>query len=164
MWWHNAKMPVLLKLLDGSWWNWVLDCDTSGSWTDTCTLGWPYTERTWLYCDYFIWCVSCTVVILTGFVMCGWFGNICTCIYCFLYCLYCIFVLFRLCVFILICFVWKFEEETNKMLHLEHSFVWCWNLDASGSRLEIPGKFWNVVLEKDGDQLDRSCEKWRSVT
>ena len=23
---------------------------------------------------------------------------------------------------------------------------------------------WNVVLEKDGDQLDRSCEKWRSVT
>ena len=38
-------------------------------------------------------------------------------------------------------------------------------LDASGSRSEIPGKFWNVVLEKDGeDQLDRSCEKWRSVT
>ena len=56
-----------------------------------------------------------------------------------------------------------FEEETNKMLHLEHGFVWCWNLDASGSRSEIPGKFWNVVLEKDGeDQLDRSCEKWRS--
>ena len=27
-----------------------------------------------------------------------------------------------------------------------------------------PGKFWNVVLEKDGeDQLDRSCEKWRSL-
>ena len=28
-----------------------------------CTLGWPYTEGTWLYCDYFIWCVSCTVVV-----------------------------------------------------------------------------------------------------
>ena len=57
------------------------------------------------------------------------------------------------------------EEETSKMLHLEHGFVWCWNLDASGSRSEIPGKLWNVVLEKDGeDQLDRSCEKWRSVT
>ena len=28
----------------------------------------------------------------------------------------------------------KFEEETSKMLHLEHGFVWCWNLDASGSR------------------------------
>ena len=54
----------------------------------------------------------------------------------------------------------KFEEETSKMLHLEHGFIWCWNLDASGSRSEIPGKFWNVVLEKDGeDQLDRSCEK-----
>ena len=53
----------------------------------------------------------------------------------------------------------KEEEETNKMLHLEHGFVWCWNLDASGSRSEIPGKFWNVVLEKDGeDQLDRPCE------
>ena len=40
------------------------------------------------------------------------------------------------------------------MLHLEHGFLWCWNLDAAGSRSEIPGKFWNVVLEKDGeDQL-----------
>jgi hypothetical protein len=36
-----------------------------------CTLGGPYTESTWSYCDYFIWCVSCTVVVLTGFVMCG---------------------------------------------------------------------------------------------
>jgi len=35
----------------------------------------------------------------------------------------------------------KFEDETNKMLHLEHGFVWCWNLDASGSRSQIPGKF-----------------------
>ena len=59
----------------------------------------------------------------------------------------------------------KFGEKTNKMLYLEHGFVWCWNLDASGSRSEIPGKFCNVVLEKDGeDQLDRSCEKWRNVT
>ena len=59
----------------------------------------------------------------------------------------------------------KFEEETNKMLRLEHGFVRCWNLDASGSRSEIRGKFWNVVLEKAGeDQLDRSREKWRSVT
>ena len=50
------------------------------------------------------------------------------------------------------------------MLHLEHSFIWCWNLNASGSRSETPGKFWNVVLEKDGkDQLDRACEKWRSI-
>jgi hypothetical protein len=42
--------------------------------------------------------------------------------------------------------------------------IWCWNLDASGSRSETPGKFWNVVLEKDGkDQLDWSCDKWRSI-
>ena len=61
----------------------------------------------------------------------------------------------------------KFEEETSEMLRvrLEHGSVWCQNLDAPGNRLETPGKFWNVVLEKDGeDQLDRSCEKWRSVT
>ena len=32
-------------------------------------------------------------------------------------------------------------------------------------RSEIPGKFWNVVLGKDGeDQVGWSCEKWRSVT
>ena len=77
-----------------------------------CTLVWPYTEGTWLYCDYFIWCVSCTVVVLTVWVCvlvfwqsCGYFGNVRTCIYCVLYCLYCVFVLFRLCIFILICFV-----------------------------------------------------------
>jgi len=28
-------------------------------------------EGTWLYCDYFIWCVICTVVVLTCFVVCG---------------------------------------------------------------------------------------------
>ena len=58
----------------------------------------------------------------------------------------------------------KFKDETCEVLHLEHNFVWCWNLDTSKSRSEIPGKFWNVVLEKDGeDQLDRSCEKWGST-
>ena len=40
-----------------------------------CTLEWPYTEVTWLYCDYFIWCVSCTVVVLTCFVIC-----VCVCV------------------------------------------------------------------------------------
>jgi hypothetical protein len=33
-----------------------------------CTL---WSEGTWLYCDYLIWCVPCAVVVLTGFVMCG---------------------------------------------------------------------------------------------
>jgi hypothetical protein len=32
-------------------------------------------------------------------------------------------------------------------------------LDASSSRSETPGRFLTVVLEEDGDQLDRSCEK-----
>jgi hypothetical protein len=41
---------------------------------------------------------------------------------------------------------------------MDHSFVWCWNLDTSKSRSEITWKFWNV-LEKDGvDKLDWLCE------
>jgi len=38
----------------------------------------------------------------------------------------------------------KFKEETSEMLHLERSFLWCWNLDTSESRSKIPGRFWNV--------------------
>jgi hypothetical protein len=39
------------------------------------------------------------------------------------------------------------------------------NLDTSESRSEMAGKVWNVVLKKAGeDQLDRSCEKWGSIT
>jgi hypothetical protein len=49
----------------------------------------------------------------------------------------------------------KFKEENSKVLHLEHSFVWYWNLDTLEIKSEIPGKFWNVALEKDGeDNLD----------
>ena len=44
-----------------------------------------------------------------------------------------------------------FTEETSKVLRFEYSFVWCWNLDTSESRSEIPREFWNVVLEKDDD-------------
>jgi hypothetical protein len=49
------------------------------------------------------------------------------------------------------------------VLHLDHNFVGCWNLDTSESRPEIPGKFSNMVLEMDSDQLDRSCEKWSTA-
>ena len=56
-----------------------------------------------MYRECLIWCVSCAVVVLNGFAMCGCFGNMCTGIYCVLYCLYCVFVLFRLCVSMLIC-------------------------------------------------------------
>jgi hypothetical protein len=71
-----------------------------------CTLGWLYAEGTWVYCDYYIWCVlvSCTVVVLTYFKcvgvckcglcwqLCGCFGNMCTCIYSVLYCLFYVYV------------------------------------------------------------------------
>jgi len=61
-------------------------------------------------------------------------------------------------------FTSKFKEETSTVLHLDHRFIWCWNLDTAESSLDIPGKFWNMVLERDGeDQLDGSCEKW-SIT
>ena len=56
-----------------------------------------------------------------------------------------------------------FLSHYSEMVRLEDGSVWCWNLEAPGNRSETPGKFWNVVLEKDGDQLDRSCEKWRRV-
>jgi hypothetical protein len=50
-------------------------------------------------------------------------------------------------------------EETVEVLHLVYNLVWRWNLDISESRSGIPLEFWNVMVEKDGDQLDRSCEK-----
>jgi hypothetical protein len=47
---------------------------------------------------------------------------------------------------------------------VDRSFVWCLNLDTTESRSGIPVKPWNVVLEKDGeDLLGRSREKW-SIT
>jgi hypothetical protein len=53
----------------------------------------------------------------------------------------------------------KFKAEANKVPHVERSFLYCWILDTSENRSEIPGKSRNVVLEKDGGQLDRSFEK-----
>jgi hypothetical protein len=50
------------------------------------------------------------------------------------------------------------------MLNLEQSFLWIWKSDTSESWLEMSGKFWNLVPEKNGvDYFDRSCEKW-SIT
>jgi len=55
----------------------------------------------------------------------------------------------------------KFEEQRSKVLHLEHCFVCCWELDTSESVWEILGNFWSEVLENGGeDKLDRLCEKW----
>jgi hypothetical protein len=50
----------------------------------------------WLYCDYFLWCVSCTVVVLNWFAMCGCFGNMCTYIYCVVF-MYHVLLLLCLC-------------------------------------------------------------------
>ena len=77
-----------------------------------CTLRWPYAEVDWLYCEYFIWCISCIVVVLIcfvicgvrvcmGFVMCGCFGKMCTRIYC-------VFVWFRPCIRILFMLLFDF--------------------------------------------------------
>jgi len=50
-------------------------------------------------------------VCVGGVVMCGCFENcvgvlaICVLVFTLLYCVYCVFVLFRLCIFILTCFV-----------------------------------------------------------
>jgi hypothetical protein len=39
------------------------------------TLYWGlYTEGAWLYGDCFIWCVSCAVFVLTGYVICGFYN------------------------------------------------------------------------------------------
>jgi hypothetical protein len=50
------------------------------------------------------------------------------------------------------------------MLHLEHRYLWCSKLNTLENRMEIPRIFWYVVLKKDGDQLDRLCEKLRIIT
>ena len=80
---------------------------TSGPWTVTCTLVWPYTEGIGLYCEYFIGCVSCIVFVLTGIVMCvcvcvggGWCVCVggCVCGGCVWLCVWCVYVWVGVCV------------------------------------------------------------------
>jgi len=53
-----------------------------------------------------VWVCVCVGVSMCGFVSCCCcFGNVCTCIYRVLCCLDGVLVLFRLCTFIVICFV-----------------------------------------------------------
>ena len=55
----------------------------------------------------------------------------------------------------------KYKGKTRRALYvyLKNSFLWCWKLHTSEIRPEISGKFWNVVLEKNGeDHSDRTCE------
>ena len=59
----------------------------------------------------------------------------------------------------------KFEEEISEMPDLELSIARCRNLDTWERGAEMQGKFWNAVLDKNGeDHLGRSCEKWRNLT
>jgi hypothetical protein len=55
-----------------------------------------------LYCDCFIWCVSCTVVVLTGYVM---YGCVCVCVGCVMCACFdkCVSV-FMVCVLVFIVF------------------------------------------------------------
>jgi hypothetical protein len=51
----------------------------------------------------------------------------------------------------------------RSVLYLQRTFVGTKSLDTSDSKLYTSGKFWNVRLEKDGDNLVRLCEKWSSI-
>jgi len=48
---------------------------------------------------------------------------------------------------------WTSKAETSKVLHLEQSFVQCWNLDTSERRSYMSGTFSVVMLEKHGEDL-----------
>jgi hypothetical protein len=63
-------------------------------------------EKCLLYCDYFICCVTCSVVVLTCFVVCG---CVCVCVCVgFVMCV-CVWVGFIMClcvIFVMCVFVW----------------------------------------------------------
>ena len=66
-----------------------------------CTLVWPYTEGTSLYCDYFIWCVSCNEVLFCNVCVCVWVGVLAICVLVFT--VFCI-----VCTVFLCCFVYVY--------------------------------------------------------
>jgi hypothetical protein len=45
----------------------------------------------------------------------------------------------------------KSKDKISGFLVLEHRFVWCWKVHTLKIRSEISGKFWNLVLEKKGE-------------
>jgi len=58
-----------------------------------------------LYCDYFIWCVSCTVVVFPCFVICG----VCMCGFCNVWVCVCMGFVMCGCVYIHILFMFLFN-------------------------------------------------------
>jgi len=83
-----------------------------------CTLG-------WLYCDYFIWCVSCTVVVLTCFVICG----VCMCGFFSMWVCVCMGVLV-ICVLVftvfLYCFVYVYLFFLCFCIILQVMYFYCY--------------------------------------
>jgi hypothetical protein len=64
-----------------------------------------------LYCDYFIWCVSCTVVVLTGFVrgcVCVGGGVLTNCVGVLVICVLVFTVFCIVCIVFLYCFVYVY--------------------------------------------------------
>jgi len=53
--------------------------------------------------------------------------------------------------------LYVFMARKNTALFYSRSRVVC--LDTSECGSKIPGKLWNMVLEKGGGEVDRSCEK-----
>jgi len=55
-----------------------------------------------MYCYYFIWCESCTVVVLTCFVMCGCvYVSVCGCVCVGFVMCGCVYVCVCVCVWVL---------------------------------------------------------------
>ena len=88
------------------------------------TLYWGHWIVLWLFHLVCILCCGCLNLFCNVWVvwqLCVCFGNMCTCIYCVLYCLDRVFVLFRLCIFILICFVCTSVRATDTEWQLNGS-------------------------------------------
>jgi len=62
--------------------------------------------------------------------------------------------------------VWLSALRISGKSHLPNGIAWISPIPSHRNRSSnLDSTSWNVVLEKDGkDQLDRSLEKWRSIT
>jgi hypothetical protein len=135
MWWHWIKKK-LMQHVSVSTQKAIIRRNLSTKWQSSCncmkpmlmsayTLHWGHLTVLWLFNLVFILYCGCFNLFCNLWVsVCVGVLVMCTCIYCVLYCLYCDFVLFRLCIFILICFVctsvrttatrWKLNCSNNK--------------------------------------------------
>ena len=77
------------------------------------------------------------------------FVNMCTCIYCVLYCSYCVFVLFRLCIFILICCICTTVRTTATK----------WKLNCSSSSISSNVIIWQARTVSEDNSLVTLAKK-----